>query len=703
MAFIRTNLGATMVQRHLLEINRNFNTSLERLSTGLRISRPEDSPGEFGMLSLQNNIVRSIERGVINAQNAEGLLQTAEEGLSKIDEILNRMHELAVEAADSTLSAEQRQAAQDEIEALLDELNDVPNAVKYAGVPLLSVAKRWASIAGSALGTTEIDIENSSGGEIISNSFVPDATGVYTVNTVLRIGVSLDGSTPNMGRVVLNFSASSADELAQKVENAIEEQLGGEYVEGGDLHVDVYATKEDATKTRLIFRTSTVAGDKPVASVDDEGRISGSPIIRASEVSTNPVFFSGTSQGTGNLKDDRLKILIDGETVYADVIGSDTLTLVTANAGADVKTITISADDAALFKRGDYIEIRQGVTTGTTQILHIDVSGDTATLYLKEKLSTIGFSNGLTASYLPYIRATKSVYKLGDLSLTADDANATDTSIKVTGSDAVYLNVGDKIVITQGANSTTKTITSISYDSTSGKHTIEFGEQIGFAVSAGAITMKIVNGGQLARDLESSLNNASLYAEDVDVGIDDSRSVVITSGISGTQSYLKILGGSATDTENISLFKELGFTYRQYNQGQGSDFSFQLGGAEDKFNLSIDLVSPTSLGADGVDISDIDVSSQAGANAAVDKLEQAIQSIGTTATKVGSAISAIRRRQDVLEVHRENLIEQRARLQEVDFAQETQKFTQLQILLQSATAVLAQANVVPTTLLQLLG
>ncbi|HID55967.1 TPA: hypothetical protein EYP37_05525 [Candidatus Poribacteria bacterium] len=215
--------------------------------------------------------------------------------------------------------------------------------------------------------------------------------------------------------------------------------------------------------------------------------------------------------------------------------------------------------------------------------------------------------------------------------------------------------------------------------------------------------MKIINGGQLARDIERSINGATLYAEDLSVGIDDTRDVVLTSGISGVQSYIKVLGGSYDSTDNVPLFQELGFNYLQYDQGQGSDFSFQLGGAEDVFRISIDLVSPNSLGADGVDISDIDVSSQAGANTAVEKLELAIQSIGTTATKVGAAISAIRRRQDVLEVHRENLIEQRARLQEVDFAQETQRFTQLQILLQSATAVLAQANVVPTTLLQLLG
>ncbi len=672
--------------------------------------------------------------------------------------------------------------------------------------------------------------------------------------------MSLDGTVPNLGRVKLNFSASSPQELAQKVEDAIETQLGGEYVTGGDQHIDVLATTSaDGKKTRLIFRTSTVAGDKAVASVDDEGKISGTPILRVSEVATRegdetfrPTFFSGTSQATGTLSDDRLKILVDGETVFADVGRGDYLIpIATSIAAADTgntSTLTISPDDAAKVGKGDIIEIRQGITTGTAQIVHIDTSTAGATLYLDKTISKANFSDGLQEG-TSYIRVVSSNYKLGNLfdvndngtvdsgeevtvmkdtddalggtpaNLTsADDVSITSANAasKLSAGDRViiggqvivktdtgnvlrkftnvltvkevdtgtgqvtfdkaiipsgiidasanesyvdmdatlgesqvnllrivpnalevsaenigkYLDVGDQVslggtVDLDGADdvtlTATLTITSMTAPDANGKVTITFDKPILDPQTVGQsdiiddivgqhtytsttlTSMKIINGGKLARDIEKSINGATLYAEDVSVGIDDSRDVVITSGISGIQSYLEIKGGSLDATEQIPLFQELGFNYLQNDKGQGSDFSFQLGGAKDVFRISIDLVSPTSLGADGVDISDIDVSSQAGANKAVEKLEKAIQSIGTTSTKVGAAISAIRRRQDVLETHRENLIEQRARLQEVDFAQETQRFTQLQILLQSATAVLAQANVVPTTLLQLLG
>ena len=63
----------------------------------------------------------------------------------------------------------------------------------------------------------------------------------------------------------------------------------------------------------------------------------------------------------------------------------------------------------------------------------------------------------------------------------------------------------------------------------------------------------------------------------------------------------------------------------------------------------------------------------------------------------------MQRRINVLETHREALSGQRARIQEIDFTQETRTLASLQILLQSSTAALAQANIIPQTLLQLLA
>ena len=157
MAFIRTNLQAGLISRQLAGINRQFTTNLERLSTGLRLNRPDDSPGQFGVVVSQNLQISALGQGIINAQNAAGMLQTAEEGIGTVIDLLNRAHDLAVTAADSTLTQSQREQAQDEITELLtktkdSELDLILKNVKFNDIQLLSDSNQAAAIENSTLG-----------------------------------------------------------------------------------------------------------------------------------------------------------------------------------------------------------------------------------------------------------------------------------------------------------------------------------------------------------------------------------------------------------------------------------------------------------------------------------------------------------------------------------------------------------------------
>merc|ERR1711977_740177 len=108
---------------------------LERLSTGLRLNRPDDSPGQYGVVINQNLRIQSLNQGVLNAQNAAGMLQTAEEGINTLIDVLNRAHDLAVTAADGTA----------EIQQLLDNVN-------YNGVKLLADSEKSAAVQASGIG-----------------------------------------------------------------------------------------------------------------------------------------------------------------------------------------------------------------------------------------------------------------------------------------------------------------------------------------------------------------------------------------------------------------------------------------------------------------------------------------------------------------------------------------------------------------------
>jgi flagellin len=158
MASIRTNLQAGLISRQLSNINRRFTTNLERLSTGLRLNRPDDSPGQYGVVINQNLQIQSLNQGVLNAQNAAGMLQTAEEGINTLIDVLNRAHDLAVTAADATLTQAQRAQAQDEVERLLTatdgtaEIQQLLDNVNYNGVKLLADSEKSAAVQAAGIG-----------------------------------------------------------------------------------------------------------------------------------------------------------------------------------------------------------------------------------------------------------------------------------------------------------------------------------------------------------------------------------------------------------------------------------------------------------------------------------------------------------------------------------------------------------------------
>merc|ERR1711964_931642 len=102
--------------------------------------------------------IQSLNQGVVNAQNAAGMLQTAEEGINTIIDVLTRAHDLAVTAADATLTQAQRQQAQDEVDRLLtsndgtSEVQQILDNVNYNGVKLLADSEKSAAIQAGAVG-----------------------------------------------------------------------------------------------------------------------------------------------------------------------------------------------------------------------------------------------------------------------------------------------------------------------------------------------------------------------------------------------------------------------------------------------------------------------------------------------------------------------------------------------------------------------
>ncbi len=133
---INTNLGALMASAAASSVNRSMETSMERLSTGKRINTAADDAAGVAIASRLTSEIRGTNQAIRNASDAQAFIDTAEGAHDEVVNILQRMRELTVQAANDTNGAADRTAIQDELTALTAEIDRI-GAVTTAGIQLL--------------------------------------------------------------------------------------------------------------------------------------------------------------------------------------------------------------------------------------------------------------------------------------------------------------------------------------------------------------------------------------------------------------------------------------------------------------------------------------------------------------------------------------------------------------------------------------
>ena len=138
MTVINTNIGATIARNAIGTNERAMATSMERLSTGLRINSAKDDAAGLAIASRMPAQVSTLNMGVRNANDAISMIQTVEGASKEITNMLVRMKELAVQAASGTYSANDKGALDLEYEALKSEIDRVATNTKWNGDALMN-------------------------------------------------------------------------------------------------------------------------------------------------------------------------------------------------------------------------------------------------------------------------------------------------------------------------------------------------------------------------------------------------------------------------------------------------------------------------------------------------------------------------------------------------------------------------------------
>ncbi|MEG2901336.1 MAG: flagellin, partial [Massilia sp.] len=236
---INTNVASLNSQRNLSTSQSQLNTSIQRLSSGMRINSAKDDAAGLAISDRMNSQIKGMTQATRNANDGVSMAQTAEGALSSSGDILQRVRELAVQSSNASNSASDRKALQTEVTQLTSELNRIANTTEFNGQKLMD----------GSMGTANFQV-GANAGQLISMGGSNFTTSTYGNNRVEVAAqqVSDFGTTAMTGgAMVINGSQSSGTYTVLATDSAKTTAAGINKI-SGDTGVTATAKTEAVVK-----------------------------------------------------------------------------------------------------------------------------------------------------------------------------------------------------------------------------------------------------------------------------------------------------------------------------------------------------------------------------------------------------------------------------------------------------------------------
>ena len=232
---INQNIPALQAWMAVNNTNNALQTTVQRLSTGYRINSAADDAAGYAITEKMLGQINGLNTAIQNSQNAISLIQTASGALTQDQAILQRMRELAVEAANDTNTTSDRQQIQQEMNQLVRQIDQIRNTTQFNTQVLLNGNLNYTGVSGTA---TLVNPSNNIVSATISGSGASRAVNVTTTLTINTITTGT-ASAPNAVQVyyngqLLNLSTSAASlKLAGAYITSIDQNEVTVYITGG--------------------------------------------------------------------------------------------------------------------------------------------------------------------------------------------------------------------------------------------------------------------------------------------------------------------------------------------------------------------------------------------------------------------------------------------------------------------------------------
>ena len=717
MSVINTNTKALAAQGSLSNVNIKLATSMERLSTGLRINSAKDDAAGLAITNRMTSDIRGFAVAIRNANDGLSMAQTAEGAIGQVTDMLQRMRELAVQSSNGSLNADNRAASQLEVAQLKAQIDDIAKQTNFNGIKLLDgsagAVKLQTGVRAGELMTMSADsvqtkdIGLGSRASLTSTGFFNATAGSLAQNTAAG-DLTINGVTIRASAAaddLLSSSDKSSSAIAKvaaineaSAKTGVTATLGNTTVAGsamsagagtGTITINGVATAS--------FSTTADAGASRAVTVAAINAISAQTGVRAID--------------TGDLKKGVVLVADDARNV---TVAFGTHTSATTGVGAlgvyagtyQLSSTTNAPISIGVSSNGDLT--KAGLTAGTysanvSNMTSVDraVGASTAapsttttglleagTLRINGTSIVAAASADDTASDVTATSSTKAASAIAiaaaiNKSTSQTGVTATAASNQIVGTTFTAAAVANYSAATLGINGTAISLTSLS-------------------------TLSAVTRADVANLINTYTGQTGVVATDNGRGLTleaaDGRNISLGTTLASADSLgikaanISPAAAAAADTKTNGIT-----TYARVTLKSDSSFTLEGGSDGNDTFSKLGFKTGTYGGVDnGVKVASIDISTQAGAQVALTSLDAALKSVSLNQAKLGAFQNRLDAVISNLTEVNQNMSASRSRIQDTDYAAETTNLAKSQIIQQAATAMLAQANQSSQSVLSLL-
>ena len=655
--------STSIIQKNLILSLKKTQESTERLSSGKRVNKSSDDPGNIGTISKLNAKIGSISEALKNASSAKSLSQIADSGLSEINNLLSRIREIAVQANSSTLTSGDRTSLQTEVDAYLSEIDNITKSIKFNDLKLLDGStKKVTFMIGDekdSLLTINLKDSDSSALSLSSISGVKE----FTSGRVL----SFDYSSSNL----------AANEIKINGQNALAATLSSDLTSGNNtaaaLETAINANSNTHGSVATAFNKLTSAA-KSTLSMSNTFTINGDSVaIQTSMEDLVTEINQAVSGVTASLNSDN-SITLSNTTGNDIIIAGSAPTDAGFTAGTYLGYLKLANIDETYVKIEPMTK-NNGYATNTGNISDLANFGfnevDSSTITTSGLVS----SNAITASH--------------DIKINDYSVGASTSSSAAAKAEAINQITTSTNVSASGSNLVTVTLNFSNLPSASqvsiNGNTVDFSSSTGIGDVITAINNASIG------DIRAAANSAG------GLEISSSSGADIILNHSGTATHLFSAHTDATDN-TISRAASVTFKGRiSLTHSEGDVIKIS---GDNVSEIGFAAQASTSTPASG---SSISMSSTSNASAAITSIDTAIDTIANTRADIAASENIVDHRINNL-TNIDTISKVRlGKIVDVDIAMESSRLTKSQIINQIATSILAQANASSNVFLKLLN